>query len=71
MQGIQKTFQNDPVYRRWRKWKHLGEEETEDAIYDEDYEPGTFLLEFLFHIQPSDFYSLFKVRHVINTLLMT
>ncbi len=32
-------FKDDPVYRRWRKWKHLGEDVADDAIYDEDYEP--------------------------------
>ncbi len=25
--------------RRWRKWKHVGEDEPDDKIYDEDYEP--------------------------------
>ena len=32
-------LKDDPVRRRWRKWKHLGEDEADDSIYDEDYEP--------------------------------
>jgi len=27
------------VRRRWRKWKHVGEDEPDNNIYDEDYEP--------------------------------
>ena len=31
--------QNDPVNRRWRKWKHIGEEEPGNGNYDDENDP--------------------------------